>query len=41
MLLPNILALLLLSGVVFKLAKGQRDAGPDHHADTPEEPEEY
>ncbi|GAA5049504.1 sodium:alanine symporter family protein [Erythrobacter westpacificensis] len=41
MLLPNIFALLLLSGVVFKLAKGQRDAGPDHHADTPEEPEEY
>ncbi len=41
MLLPNILALLLLSGVVFKLAKGERDAGPDHHADTPEEPEEY
>ena len=41
MLLPNILALLLLSGVVFKLSRGIRDAGPDHHADTPEEPEEY
>ncbi|WP_120077546.1 alanine/glycine:cation symporter family protein [Aurantiacibacter odishensis] len=41
MLLPNIFALLLLSGVVFKLARGQRNAGPDHHADTPEEPEEY
>ena len=41
MLLPNIFALLLLSGVVFKLARGIRDAGPTHTADTPEEPEEY
>ncbi|TIX49551.1 alanine/glycine:cation symporter family protein [Alteraurantiacibacter aquimixticola] len=41
MALPNLLALALLSGVVFKLAKGDRTAGPDHHADTPEEPEEY
>ncbi len=41
MLLPNILALVLLSGVVFKLAQGKRDAGPNHHAETPEEPEEY
>ena len=30
-----------LSGVVFKLAKGERDAGPTHTEDTPEEPEEY
>ncbi|KEO89176.1 amino acid transporter [Erythrobacter longus] len=41
MALPNLLALLLLSGVVFKLAQGMRDAGPNHTADTPEEPEEY
>ena len=41
MVLPNLLALALLSGVVFKLARGQRDAGPTHTADTPEEPEEY
>ena len=41
MALPNLLALALLSGVVFKLAKGQRDAGPTHTAETPEEPEEY
>ncbi len=41
MALPNLLALALLSGVVFKLAQGQKDAGEDHHADTPEEPEEY
>ncbi len=41
MALPNLLALLLLSGVVFKLAQGQKDAGPTHTADTPEEPEEY
>jgi AGCS family alanine or glycine:cation symporter len=41
MALPNLLALLLLSGVVFKLAKGFKDAGPTHHVDTPEEPEEY
>ncbi|WP_340588754.1 alanine/glycine:cation symporter family protein [Erythrobacter alti] len=41
MALPNLLALALLSGVVFKLAKGQKDAGETHTADTPEEPEEY
>ena len=41
MALPNLLALALLSGVVFKLAKGQKDAGPTHTADTPEEPDEY
>ncbi|MEB3415946.1 alanine/glycine:cation symporter family protein [Alteriqipengyuania sp. WL0013] len=41
MALPNLLALALLSGVVFKLAKGQRDAGPTHTAETPEEPNEY
>ena len=37
----NLIALLLLSGVVFKLAKGQKDAGADHHVDTVEEPVEY
>ena len=41
MALPNLLALALLSGVVFKLAQGQKDAGEDFHADTPEEPNEY
>jgi len=41
MALPNLIALLLLSGVVFKLAQGIRDAGPTHTADTPEPPEEY
>jgi len=41
MALPNLLALALLSGVVFKLAKGERDAAPTHTEDTPEEPEEY
>ncbi|MEL7446648.1 MAG: sodium:alanine symporter family protein [Pseudomonadota bacterium] len=41
MALPNLLALLLLSGVVFKLAQGDKTAGKDFHADTPEEPEEY
>lgn len=41
MALPNLLALVLLSGVVFKLAQGHKKAGPDFHADTPEEPEEY
>lgn len=41
MALPNLLALALLSGVVFKLAKGDRTAGKDHLAETPEEPEEY
>lgn len=41
MALPNLLALALLSGVVFKLARGDRTAGPTHTAETPEEPEEY
>ncbi|AOL24631.1 alanine or glycine:cation symporter, AGCS family [Erythrobacter litoralis] len=41
MALPNLVALLLLSGVVFKLAKGIKDAGRTHTVDTPEEPEEY
>ncbi len=41
MALPNLLALALLSGVVFKLAKGDKTAGKDHLAKTPEEPEEY
>ena len=40
-LIVNILSLALLSGVVFKLARGDRKAGKDHLADTPEEPEEY
>ncbi len=30
MALPNLVALALLSGVVFKLARGDRKAGPDH-----------
>ncbi len=41
MTLPNLLALILLSGVVFKLARGDKTAGEDHFADTAEEPEEY
>ncbi|MCB2087349.1 MAG: alanine/glycine:cation symporter family protein [Sphingomonadaceae bacterium] len=41
MALPNLLALALLSGVVFKLARGDKTAGKDFHVDTPEEPEEY
>ncbi|MGB7372958.1 alanine/glycine:cation symporter family protein [Pontixanthobacter sp.] len=41
MALPNLLALALLSGVVFKLAQGDRKAGRDFRADTPEEPNEY
>ncbi|MGB3711259.1 MAG: alanine/glycine:cation symporter family protein [Erythrobacter sp.] len=41
MALPNLLALALLSGVVFKLARGDRLAGKDHVEATPEEPEEY
>ncbi len=41
MALPNLLALALLSGVVFKLARGDRTAGKDHREDTPEEPNEY
>ncbi len=41
MVLPNLIALLALSGVVFALARGDRTAGADHHEQTPEEPEEY
>jgi AGCS family alanine or glycine:cation symporter len=41
MALPNLIALLLLSGVVFKLARGDRTAGKDHLKETPEEPVEY
>jgi AGCS family alanine or glycine:cation symporter len=41
MALPNLLALALLSGVVFKLARGDRTAGADHKKETPEEPVEY
>lgn len=41
MALPNLVALALLSGVVFALAKGDKTAGKTHTADTPEEPEEY
>ncbi len=41
MALPNLLALALLSGVVFKLSRGDRTAGKDFHKETPEEPEEY
>ena len=41
MALPNLIALLLLSGVVFKLAKGDKTAGKDFRADTPEPPVEY
>lgn len=37
MALPNLLALALLSGVVFKLAKGHRAAGKDHGRETPAE----
>ena len=35
MALPNLVALALLSGVVFKLAKGMKDAGADHAVDAP------
>ena len=41
MVLPNLLALALLSGVVFKLARGDRTAGKEYREATPEEPEEY
>jgi alanine or glycine:cation symporter, AGCS family len=34
MALPNLVALALLSGVVFKLARGDRKAGPDHPVQT-------
>ena len=41
MALPNLLALALLSAVVFRLAKGERKAGKDHLKVTDEEPNEY
>lgn len=41
MALPNLLALAVLSGVVFALARGDRTAGADHTSDTPEPPEEH
>ena len=41
MALPNLLALLLLSGVVFKLAQGDKTAGQTFGRETPEEPNEY
>jgi len=41
MALPNLLALALLSGVVFRLARGERKAGEDHLRETPEEPVDY
>jgi alanine or glycine:cation symporter, AGCS family len=41
MALPNLIALLMLSGVVFALARGERTAGKDHLKETPEEPVEY
>ncbi len=37
MALPNIIALMALSGVVFALARGNRTAGIDHGRETPEE----
>lgn len=37
MALPNIIALMALSGVVFALARGERAAGTDHGRETPEE----
>ena len=41
MALPNLLALLLLSGVVFKLARGDKTAGKTYGRETAEEPNEY
>jgi len=41
MALPNLLALALLSGVVFKLAQGDKTAGQTFGRETPEEPNEY
>ncbi len=41
MALPNLLAIALLSGVVFRLARGERNAGRDYGRETPEEPQEY
>ncbi|MEL6738619.1 MAG: alanine/glycine:cation symporter family protein, partial [Pseudomonadota bacterium] len=40
MTLPNLLALILLSGVVFKLAKGDKTAGEDHGPASEAEPAE-
>lgn len=37
MALPNIVALMALSGVIFALAKGNRTAGTDHGRETPKE----
>ncbi len=37
MALPNIVALMALSGVVFALARGERAAGTDHGRETPKE----
>jgi len=37
MTMPNIVALLALSGVVFAIAKGHRTAGTDHGRETPKE----
>lgn len=37
MALPNIVALMALSGVIFALARGERTAGTDHGRETPEE----
>lgn len=37
MLIPNTIAVLLLSGVVFALARGNRTAGTDHGRETPPE----
>ena len=37
MALPNLIALALLSGVVFALARGERSAGRDHGRETPRE----
>ncbi|MGP1282735.1 MAG: alanine/glycine:cation symporter family protein, partial [Parasphingopyxis sp.] len=37
MALPNIIALMALSGVIFALARGERTAGTDHGRETPKE----
>ena len=37
MLVPNVIALLALSGVIFALARGERTAGTDHGRETPPE----
>ncbi len=37
MALPNIVALMALSGVIFALARGEKTAGKDHGRDTPSE----